>query len=727
MNARDTLKEFFGFEDFRPGQEEIVKAVTDGHDSLVLMPTGGGKSICYQLPALLRKGITIVISPLIALMKDQVDALRLSGVKASFLNSSLDQASQQQVIADVQNSQIKILYLAPERIQSSSGNFLFLLKTLDIGLFAVDEAHCISHWGHDFRPDYLNLSILKRHFPDVPVVALTATADKQTRNDIVKKLELKNPRIFVSSFNRKNIRYLVEDKRDYFDRLIEFLEARKDESGIIYCLSRNQTDELAERLKDHGFRAEAYHAGLDSSLRSKRQEDFKRDHIRIIVATIAFGMGIDKSNVRFVVHTVMPKNIEGYYQETGRAGRDGLPSTALLFYSPGDMIKLKNFTYIEGHREQTAILQNKLEKMNSYCVSLSCRREFLLDYFDEKFQPPCDNCDVCLGSVSMDSTFDGTTIAQKALSAVMRLKQKFGAIYVINFLKGSDSAKIRDEHRYLPTFGRGSEFSAEQWKFYFRQLIEQKYLVTYGEYHVLKVTEKGNMVLYHNAKVTLREMPVKKNIRRVFTEIMTENELTSGMDEELFEELRMLRLQIANAENVPPYIIFNDYTLTELSEKLPEAREDLEHVPGFGKVKIEKYGDDFLKAIHTYCKRKGIATRKLVKGVKSVKKKSAKSDTEDTKAVTLDMYLKGFSVVEISKKRNLTEGTVHGHLMHYVEDGTINVLKFVTKEKLRSIEHSVQKHGDKKLSILKEDLGDAVSYDEIRAGLAYFKRKKEKI
>ncbi|WP_419700310.1 DNA helicase RecQ [Mucilaginibacter sp. NFX135] len=444
MTPLQALQKYFGYSNFRHQQEAIIQHVLNKQDVMALMPTGGGKSLCYQLPAILLHGLTIVISPLIALMKDQVDSLNVSGIPAAFLNSAQTPEEQRQLVERLRNNQIKLLYLAPERLFGQENKLVPFLKTLNVVQIAIDEAHCISQWGHDFRPEYLMLAQLKNEFPNVPVIALTATADKLTQKDILEKLNLHQPAVFVSSFNRANITYRVTPKKSWFKQLITFLKERPDESGIIYCLSRKSTEDLAADLKDEGFAAEAYHAGLNNEVKAKNQEAFLRDDVKIIVATIAFGMGINKSNVRYVVHVDLPKNIEGYYQETGRAGRDGLASEALLLYSPGDAGKLQHFARIEGNEEQSRIMLNKLNDMVKYCQLQTCRRQYLMNYFDEAFPPNCGSCDVCLTEFKR---FDGTLIAQKALSAVSRLNERFGVNYVIDFLRGSKNEKIREEHK----------------------------------------------------------------------------------------------------------------------------------------------------------------------------------------------------------------------------------------------------------------------------------------
>ena len=727
MTALAILKKYFGFEEFRAEQEAIINTVAkEKRDCLVLMPTGGGKSVCYQIPAMMMEGVTIVISPLIALMKDQVDALRLNGVPAAFVNSSQSAREQQDILERLRAGELKLLYLAPERLSGSLVDFISILKSLKVSLFAIDEAHCISHWGHDFRPDYMLLARLKENFPDVPVIALTATADKLTRVDIVSKLLLKDPKIFVSSFNRANIRYTVDHKSDFYEKTVDFLKAHPKDTGIIYCLSRQNTEDLAERLVKDGFSAAAYHAGLDAKTRTDRQEQFKRDEVQIIVATIAFGMGIDKSNVRFVIHANMPKNIEGYYQETGRAGRDGLPSEAILFFSIHDVFKLKKFAQVESNPEQTRIMLKKLDQMADYSQALTCRRKYLLNYFDEKFEAPCGNCDVCLEKDKIE-LFDGTIIAQKALSAIVRLKEQFGVNYVINFLKGSTSEKIHYRHRDLPTFGKGKEFSADEWRFYMRQLMDQHLMQAQGDFSVLAITEKGRDVLFNNEKVLLQQFVSKKIERKTRKEKYAKEEKSLAYDTSLFEELRALRMNIARNENVPPYVIFPDSTLAELATWFPMELKDLPHIGGFGQVKIEKYGQAFLNAITSYCKRNSIASRIHEKHPstkkKAIKKVSGPVVISPTQKETFDLYIKGLSPTQIAAQRKINEGTVMDHLLHFISTGDLNVLKFVPKEKLNRITAAIGQHGGARLSILKEDLGEGYSYTEIKATIQYLKRK----
>ncbi|MFZ6013458.1 MAG: DNA helicase RecQ, partial [Bacteroidota bacterium] len=516
MTPLHILQKKFGYPSFRLNQEAIINAVLQKKDTFVLMPTGGGKSLCYQIPALLQGGLTLVISPLIALMKDQVDALRVNGIEAAYVNSTQSYQEQEEVMYKARTKQLKLLYLAPERLlgdkknssTDSSTNLAFLntLGTMEISLIAIDEAHCISHWGHDFRPEYLMLAQLKRSLPNVPVIALTATADKLTRKDIVEKLELKDSSIFISSFNRPNIRYTVAPKQSNYEALFQFLSTRKEESGIIYCLSRKSTEQVAENLVSNGFQALPYHAGLERDQRTRHQEMFLRDEVKIMVATIAFGMGIDKSNVRYVVHMDLPKNVESYYQETGRAGRDGLESEALLFYSFGDVHKLKRFAQIEGNEEQTEVFLKKLDQMGRFGELVTCRRKYLLNYFDETSDDYCGNCDICLSTAEL---YDATIVAQKVISAIIRLEERFGSGYVIDFLRGSNNAKMLEEHKALKTYAVGADIGKTEWNRIIRELTERGYLAkTGGMYPVLKTTEKSNLVIKGLEKVMLTKAKI---------------------------------------------------------------------------------------------------------------------------------------------------------------------------------------------------------------------------
>ncbi|RYZ52695.1 MAG: DNA helicase RecQ [Sphingobacteriales bacterium] len=454
----NVLQHRFGFSQFRFHQEAIIRSVLAGSDVMAIMPTGGGKSICYQLPALMLDGITIVISPLIALMKDQVDGLKANGIAAAFLNSSQSAREQEQIREQLKKGAIRLLYIAPERLFGGDQGFFSVLKSLPVALFAIDEAHCISQWGHDFRPEYLRLAAFKEHFPQVPVIALTASADKITQQDILEKLRLRSPRVFVSSFNRPNIHYFIQPKKQAMQQIADYLHTHADSSGIIYALSRAGTEDIAHALRSMGFIAAHYHAGLSNEEKNRVQESFKKDDLKIIVATIAFGMGIDKPNVRFVMHYDVPKNMEGYYQETGRAGRDGLKSDAILYYSAGDIMKLQNFISIEGNPEQTAVLSRKLFKMKDFAETQSCRRQFIMDYFGEEFPPICGSCDFCLSHVDQENV---TIPAQKFLSAIYRTGERFGSDYIIDFLRGSSNSKIQEHHKSLKTYGIGKDLRKE--------------------------------------------------------------------------------------------------------------------------------------------------------------------------------------------------------------------------------------------------------------------------
>lgn len=602
MTALQILQSKFGYASFRLEQEAIINSVLQKKDTFALMPTGGGKSLCYQIPALMFEGLTIVISPLIALMKDQVDALRVNGIEAAFLNSTQSSTEQHEILTKLTFKKLKLLYLAPE------SGFLRKITSFNISLIAIDEAHCISHWGHDFRPEYLQLAQLKRTLPNVPIIALTATADRLTRKDIIEKLELNHPATFVSSFNRANIRYTIEPKKNSVEKLLTFLEKRKDESGVIYCLSRASTEKLASDLSGHGINALPYHAGIEREIRAKHQEMFLRDEVKIIVATIAFGMGIDKSNVRYVVHMDLPKSIENYYQETGRAGRDGLESEALLFYSYADVSKMKRFAEVEGNTGQTEIQLKKLDQMAAYGSLTTCRRKYLLNYFDETTGAVCGNCDICLTKVEQE---DGTELAQKVLSAVSRLNERFGAGYVIDFLRGSASEKIQDQHKPLKTFGIGADVSRERWSNVIRDLLAQEYLIkAEGLYPILKLTSKSEAVLKGLEPVMITKSK----------EVIGVNQQKANYETALFQELKVLRRQLADAENVPAYIVLSDATLIELASYFPHNKGEFAKISGFGQMKLEKYSEQFCDVVVRYCRTKNLTSRIHLKAPKRQRK-----------------------------------------------------------------------------------------------------------
>ena len=599
MQAANVLHQVFGFERFRPGQEKIVTSTIAGEDNFVLMPTGGGKSLCYQIPAIVRPGVGIVISPLISLMQDQVQALRANGVAAAYYNSASTEANARQTLAALHQGQLNLLYVAPERLLTEA--FLARLEDLEISLFAIDEAHCVSQWGHDFRPEYLQLAQLRQRFPDVPMIALTATADKQTRNDIVQRLHLHKANIHISSFDRPNIRYSVLEKQKAFNQLLNFLQTRKQEFGIVYCLSRKRVEEVAEKLQAQGYSALPYHAGLAASQRQQAQEAFKQDNVNIIVATIAFGMGIDKPNVRFVVHYDLPKNIEGYYQETGRAGRDGLPSEALLLYGLQDLTLIKKF--IEGNQsaEQKRVELHKLNCMTAFAEAQTCRRRVLLNYFNEQLNEDCGNCDICLNP---PETYEGTIDAQKALSCVYRLQQRYGVNYVIEVLRGSDGQRIKQlGHQNLSTYGIGKNLTTDEWYSIFRQLIHLGFLEQdLANYSILKLTEAARTILQGKQKLILAKPRIKEVISKKSRREKQVSTDTS-YDQHLFEKLRQLRKQLAQTAHVPPFVIFSDASLIEMSQKQPKDLEAFLTINGVGKKKLESYGATFLQTIAEHLQR----------------------------------------------------------------------------------------------------------------------------
>ena len=694
-----TLKENFGFEKFRPNQEEIINCILSGQDTLAIMPTGGGKSICFQLPALVFDGITVVISPLIALMKDQVDSLKANGISACYINSSQSQDEQQIHIQNLREGNIKLVYLAPESLQYLDSVF----DSIKISLIAIDEAHCISSWGHDFRPAYTNLGYLKNRFPSTPILALTATADKATREDISTQLNLINRRVYISSFDRKNLSLEVRPALDRVKQILDFVKNKPNESGIIYCLSRKTTEELAEKLQKSGIRAKAYHAGLDNLVRSKTQDEFINDDCHVVCATIAFGMGIDKSNVRYVIHYNLPKNIEGYYQEIGRAGRDGLPSETVLFESYGDVIQLQKFASSGLNAE---VQLAKLERMKQYADALSCRRKILLSYFGELVNENCGNCDICKNPPAF---FDGTVIAQKALSAVSRLKEIEPIGVIIDFLRGSKNAGIFDKgYQNLKTYNIGNDISWYDWNQYLIQLINLGYLeIAFHEKNNLKLTEFANKVLFEAEKVQLNsvvklEIDKKQIKEKSFTVVNS-----------LFETLRKLRSEIAKDEEVPAYVVFSDAALRQMETEKPTNNDELIAIDGVGKAKLEKYGSKFIEAIKDFENNKTL----------NLKPKEKKQSTFN---ITLEMYKKGHLLEEIAELRGISTITVASHFTKlYIDGQDIDLHQFIENWEFEKIKKAkIYLESPITLKPYFDFFEEKISYDKIRFALAIIAKEE---
>jgi ATP-dependent DNA helicase RecQ len=701
------LKQYFGYDNFRPLQAEIIANVMAGQDSFVLMPTGGGKSLCYQLPALKLSGLTLVISPLIALMKDQVDSLQANGISAEFINSSLTPIEIEKICLRVRAGQVKILYLAPERLAISS--FKEFLLGLSLSLIAIDEAHCISEWGHDFRPDYRNLGALKSLFAGVPIIALTATATAKVKEDIINQLKLRKSRVFVSSFNRENLSLSVIEKKEAKAKLVRLLQRYQGESVIIYCFSRKETEDLVEVLRLNGFKARAYHAGLEPNERRATQDLFIKDKINIIVATIAFGMGIDKPDVRLVVHYTFPKSIEGYYQEIGRAGRDGLPSECVLFYTYADQRKHQYFLNDIADEELQRRAELKLSEVLNYCELTTCRKKYLLKYFDEELAVDnCGSCDVCTTTREM---IDATVIAKKILSAVVRTGARYGKNYIVDVLLGKNSQKIKiNNHQDLSVFGLVKDFSEDELGQLINQLLGLGYLMkSEGQYPLLGLTKKGRVFLQSADKLELPK-PLAKVIER-----KPNKKGALNFNQELFELLRAKRRALAEEANVPPFVIFGDKTLQEMAYYLPTEQKTFADISGVGKQKLEQFGDIFTRLIKEFAKDnhlESLAKAKSSEMIIDIKEPARPQFFQKT----LELVQKKIPVERIAKNQNLVVGTVINHLEKMLDAGVSLDLDYLKlpRDRFETMTKAFATTGDEKLKPVFEQLKGKFTYDELK-------------
>lgn len=664
--AKQALKQYFGYDTFRPKQEDIIASILSGRDTLVLMPTGGGKSLCYQIPAVVLPGITIVVSPLIALMRDQVEALGDVGINAAYLNSTVDEAEQQDIIRMAREGELKMLYVAPERLMTES--FLLLMDHLDISLFAIDEAHCISGWGHDFRPEYTRLRVLKNRYPDIPIIALTATADALTKRDMQLQLQLHDPNVFISSFDRPNLHISVVPGKGKKKEIIDFIKARKGKAGIIYCLSRKGTEKIAEALREEGIDAVHYHAGLDPQTRNKRQDDFVYGRTDVVCATIAFGMGIDKSNVRWVIHYNLPKNIEGYYQEIGRAGRDGAASEVVLFYSHADVVTLKRFATSEDKRQRELQLA-KLQRMQEFAALPICRRKMLLSYFGEEFMGKCDNCDICANPPEL---IDGTEIAQKALSAVARVQGHITIDLLVDVLRGSKKQEILNKgFDKIKTYGAGVDIRAEDWQQFLLQMLALGLMsIAYDREHSLQITEVGREVLLGNKSIDFVS-PKTLAARQSDVVAAREAEL-KGEDATLFDALRDLRTKLAREKDIPPYIVCNDRTLEMIAANKPTNEWAMKSIPGIADKKWQMYGEQFVAVILDYMRT---------------------STLHDVAAheLTYALYKSGKALATIARERDIALSDVYAHLRQCIQEGnSVDLTDFFPKKEYTKIVDTIR-------------------------------------
>ncbi|MEO1740572.1 MAG: DNA helicase RecQ [Cyanobacteria bacterium J06629_9] len=721
------LKHFFGYDEFRHRQREIIACSLKNRDVMVVMPTGGGKSLCYQLPALLRVGVTIVVSPLIALMQDQVQALEDNGIRATYLNSSLTYGELKAREQALLSGDIRLLYLAPERLLNPSFWPLLekLQQTVGLSAFAIDEAHCVSEWGHDFRPEYRQLFQLKRQFPQVPMMALTATATERVRQDIVQQLRLNDPKIFVSGFNRENLYYEVKRKTKLaYGQLLQKVQADPG-SGIIYCLSRKRVDEIAYRLQQDGIAALPYHAGLSDSDRQENQTRFIRDDVRVMVATIAFGMGINKPDVRFVIHYDLPRNLESYYQEAGRAGRDGDPAHCSIFYSYADVSTIDYIISQKPDEDEQRIARQQLRQVINYAESAVCRRKIQLSYFGDKFEPPCDNCDNCLNPLPLE---DWTIEAQKFLSCVARCRERFGMNHIIDVLRGSNKKRIVElGHDQLSTHGIGKDRSVDQWRSLCRSLIHQELLEeTNDGYSVLRLNTGSWQVLKKETDVHIHapQQTVTEQRRS------GEDELT-GDETLLMGELRSLRKRLADEQAVPPYIVFADASLRQMAQERPTRLSTFSQISGVGKRKLEQYGKTFIAAIEAFCQTNSLTTNVsqatvTIKPTAPPTNVSGPDTLADTHFATYKLHQQGLSPSEIAVERGLRLGTVINHLALLIEQGkTIDLDAIVSPDRQPPIFAAVEKVGPQSLRNIREAVGDTYDYNEIRLVRAMWEARQQ--
>lgn len=713
----ELLKKYFGFASFRPLQEEIIRDALAGKDIFAVLPTGGGKSLCFQLTALARPGLTIVISPLIALMKDQVDALQTAGVAATFLNSSLSPEESRARLRGLHNGGFQLLYLAPERLFLAG--FLEDLKHWQVRLFAIDEAHCISEWGHDFRPEYRQLATLRNHFPKVPMMALTATATERVREDIVHQLNLRSPTFYVASFNRPNLSYRMSAKSGAYQQVLDFIRERPRESGIIYCQARKTAEDLARKLLQDGLSAAPYHAGLESKERTRNQEAFLRDEIRVVCATIAFGMGINKPNVRFVIHYDLPKNIEGYYQETGRAGRDGLPSECLLLFSPGDRVKYGQFIDEKPDPKEREIARAQLEKMVHYAECATCRRAFLLDHFGEKFSDA--NCGACDNCLSPRQTWDGTLAAQKFLSCVFRVRERsgfgVGVQHIVEVLCGADTEKVRQwGHNTLSTYGIGVEHGRAEWAAIGRELVRLGFLRQNADkFNIVELTDEGRVALKTRKKIELtRPVAAPQQNKSRAGEI--------GCDEALFETLRQLRKRLADERSVPSYIIFSDVALRQMARYYPQTDVEFTRISGVGEKKLREFGASFLTEIAAHLRSH---PRQFFADDSFTAAQPMRSKLTETVLETLSLFSQGQTVEDIANRRGLKASTIFGHLEEAILAGEpIDTNRVLNAEARERIAAAFDRFGFGNLTGAVESLNGVYTHGEFRIYRAAVQRQK---